>query len=359
MEIIDHMEESGLPIIHMVQSEFNEIFARIPDTLGLSQEEIDRMPPMLRYFKCDNQVESGEPGCGDNKFSNDHCTDRKFRVSWHPGWKWHGLYGNIMALTLTDILEDALKFLVEKETYNTEELLRELIDDEGQDYDKFFASNLTDFGNNGIVPKEEQDKLDMRMVLRKRPFCRICRLPAQARYLGLMTETPPGGMLHYEKGISLMEARQNPNVGGQMRLIFEEKDRQQCEIPLNQDYKDYYIVTGKDDWQYITIPNDREAQHYGDGEPLQGLIMLTMPGCDWGQCPDDDIRASGYEEGTIEMEINGIKVTSATLASGSHFVRHGDKELFFPSNNEGRFEIRVKLNAKETSFTRFSAFTIW
>ena len=173
-----------------------------------------------------------------------------------------------------------------------------------------------------------------------------------------MTETPVGDMLHYPLGISFEEARAQAADDGKMRLVWEAKDRQQCEVPLNQDYKDYYIVT-PGDWQSLTIPNDREANYYGTGEPYKGLVMVTMPGCDWGQCPTGDIREDGYASGTLEMEINGVRVTSATVAWGSHFLRHGEGEVYFPANEQGRFEIRVKVNGEPTVFTRFSAFTIW
>jgi hypothetical protein len=57
----------------------------IPDTMGLSDEEIAEMPEFIRKFKCGGQIEKGSPGCGKEKFNTTLCHG-KYRVSWHPGW---------------------------------------------------------------------------------------------------------------------------------------------------------------------------------------------------------------------------------------------------------------------------------
>jgi hypothetical protein len=343
-ELVSLFEENGLPIMYMSEPEVAKVLAAVPDTLGLNQEQIDNMPPFVRYFKCENSIETGEPGCGWFKFTPDHCGDRRFRTSWHPGWKWHGTFGNMITLSLTEMLEDALKYLLEKETYVADDLLDQLRSEEDEEYQKFFASNITEHGRTGILPEDQLDGLDMSLVLRTRPICHTCRLPAMSRYLGLTTETPPGDMLHYPMGFALEEAKLQADDNSKMKLVWDAGQRQVCEIPLNQDHKDYYLVT---------------PQHYGTGEPYKGLVMVTMTGCYWGECTPGEIREDGYASGTLEMEINGVKVTSATVASESHFVRHGDRELFFPPNDQGRFEIRVKVNGAETEFARFSAFVIW
>jgi hypothetical protein len=58
----------------------------IPDTMGLSDEEVAEMPEFVRSFKCDKQIEKGDPGCGKEKWNVTICSRRKFKTSWHPGW---------------------------------------------------------------------------------------------------------------------------------------------------------------------------------------------------------------------------------------------------------------------------------
>ena len=61
----------------------------VPDTAGKTEEEIEAMPKYVRSFRCEKNIESGEP-CKKTKFSyiggDEPCNQRKYRVSWHPGW---------------------------------------------------------------------------------------------------------------------------------------------------------------------------------------------------------------------------------------------------------------------------------
>ncbi|GKZ01031.1 hypothetical protein MPSEU_001054500 [Mayamaea pseudoterrestris] len=359
-DLVGQLEENGLPIMYMSEPEVKKVFEAVPDTLGRTQEQIDEMPLIVRNFKCDNKIEVGDPGCADLKFTPDHCPDRKFRTSWHPGWRWHLTFGNIIALTLTEMLEDALKYLMEREAYTVPELLSQLRAEEVEEFQNFTNSDILTPGKTDIVSEDQLNGLDMRTLLRSKPICRTCRLPAMARYLGLMTETTPGDMFHYPMGSSYEEATSQANEQSMMRLVWEAKDRQQCEVPLNQDFKDYYMVTAQDGWQSLIIPNDREADYYKASDPYKGIVMVTMPICDWGNCPAGAIREDGYASGSLEMTVNGVKVTNATVAWGSHFLRHGDGEVIFPPNDQGRFEIKVRVNGDTTAnHARFSTFTIW
>jgi hypothetical protein len=86
IEVVQQVEDTGLTAFMMDDKEDKLINDAIPDSFGLSDEEIDKMPEFVRNFKCDKNVEGGDPYCGEQKFNKTMCNDRKFQVSWHPGW---------------------------------------------------------------------------------------------------------------------------------------------------------------------------------------------------------------------------------------------------------------------------------
>ena len=67
----------------------NVILEAAPDMMGMTDEQIRNQPPFVQYLKCDGAVESGEPGCKNNKFNNTICEQRKAKTSWHPGFRYH------------------------------------------------------------------------------------------------------------------------------------------------------------------------------------------------------------------------------------------------------------------------------
>ena len=58
----------------------------IPDTQGLTDAEIEQMPPFVRQLKCGGAIENGQPGCFTSKYNKTECARRKGMVQWHPGW---------------------------------------------------------------------------------------------------------------------------------------------------------------------------------------------------------------------------------------------------------------------------------
>jgi hypothetical protein len=57
----------------------------IPDTSGMTDAEITQMPQYVRNFKCQEQLESGEPYCKKEKYTKYLCPVRMKQASWHPG----------------------------------------------------------------------------------------------------------------------------------------------------------------------------------------------------------------------------------------------------------------------------------
>jgi hypothetical protein len=83
---VQQAEDMGLAAFMMDDKEDKLIQNEIPDSFGLSDEEINKMPEFVRNFRCDKKVEGGDPHCGELKWNSTMCNGRKFRVSWHPGW---------------------------------------------------------------------------------------------------------------------------------------------------------------------------------------------------------------------------------------------------------------------------------
>jgi hypothetical protein len=81
------VEEWGLTALYMDPGVYSAMKDGIPDTFGLTMEQINAMPRMVRHFKCQDAIEMGDPTCSANKFDNNEiCPVRKGMVKWHPGW---------------------------------------------------------------------------------------------------------------------------------------------------------------------------------------------------------------------------------------------------------------------------------
>jgi hypothetical protein len=129
---------------------------------------------------------------------------------------------------------------------------------------------------------------------------------------------------------------------------------------LLSDWKDFYLVKGVDEWQTMTIPNDRELQAYRPDvseRPFLGLLALCLETCDWGKCPEGDVREDGIQTGMVAFRINGVDATNATKFGPCIFPQHGDSPYWTPNEN-GRFTVETKV-ATGTDFIRFSSFVLW
>jgi hypothetical protein len=273
------------------------------------------------------------------------------------------MFGSVMALAMVDILEAAASGLVQRGKYKPTKLMNELKAEEDLEYDKFLRSDLTAQARENIL---QDPAIDMNVVVRQRPFCRTARLPAQARYLGIMSDnnvhaSPIISYTNYEMGIPTEVAKRTPNPDTAMRLTYDTPhDARGCPVPLNQDFKDLYLVTPGDGWQSITVPNKREKEYYlaSAKEPLKGLVMLVLTTCGW-HCPPGDLREDSFLTGAIEVEVNGLKATNVSSAWGGIFLKHGDNDVYFPANAQGQYEIRARVTEEGASYMRLSGISIW
>jgi hypothetical protein len=276
--------------------------------------------------------------------------------------KWHAMVGNLAGIWLTGILEDALKELVAKEPDPL--LLEQLRALELADHKAFMSKELPSILKDLELP----DDVDPEVFYRGANFCHIARLPAETRYLGILTESSLVGEDNYDKGLDDEASKHKYDQGENedtavegidktMQLTYKLDTRQVCPIPVNKDYKDYFYLYSTHSWSQLTLPNDAEMKAYGTGEPLRGVIAVCFVGCDWGNCPGGNIRRDEINEGLAEMEVNGVKVSNLTKFDDCEFLKHEGGHVWKP-NSDGRFKIRAKVNAIH-SYIRISSIVVW
>mmetsp|Transcript_6763 Transcript_6763/g.15481 ORF Transcript_6763/g.15481 Transcript_6763/m.15481 type:complete len:166 (+) Transcript_6763:3-500(+) len=86
VEIIKEVQDNGLAAMYLTRSIWDDIKPALPDTTGLSKDEMLEIPPFVRHFRCGDRIEKGSPTCDENKYNNGICSDRKHKAAWHPGW---------------------------------------------------------------------------------------------------------------------------------------------------------------------------------------------------------------------------------------------------------------------------------
>ena len=92
---------------------------------------------------------------------------------------------------------------------------------------------------------------------------------------------------------------------------------------------------------------------------------------DWGKCPEGDIRAqfmdgswNSGEYGTIEMEINAVKVTDTGCSSLCCALMHDDPnssegKMKWAPNANGQYEIKIQIsNGTKYGYFRMSSFIL-
>jgi hypothetical protein len=315
--IAKYMQELGMTTLGLDSGMYQQILEAVPDMFGKSEKEIDATPPYIQYLKCEGGIESGDPGCRDHKFNKTVCENRKYRTSWHPGWKVQALTGNLMAITMLDAVEDALQGLMDmdlKATGDDVEEAKKLVSkklgdldrEESMDYKKIFSEPFPDevkLHMDRLWPEDAKAHLtdmDLESFFKKTSFCHTALLPSEIRFKGLLTNnlTTAGTILDqvYDKGVYLSDIyrseKPGPKTGnspapykdplheeknGEMRLVTN--GFQNCPEYLNLDIKDWFHTSSvSDGWQTLVLPNDSEKKYYNefDTKNSKGYILVCL-----------------------------------------------------------------------------------
>jgi len=376
MEEFKKAENQGISAIYFKDEKWQEIQKGIPDMFGMSEEQMSKIAPFARDFKCKDALEKGDPTCDDKKYSDGICPDRQSKASWHPGWRVQATYGNIMALFLSDMLIEAIKELV-SEPYDPAEELISLLAEEEAEYATFYSTPppITEDFLRRYFPLFSEDAASVEQFIsvfhKNTSICHTALLPAEIRYLGILTETDMVGTHGYEKGISEEQADAKKAVESekdkrQMRLTYESATRQpNCPVDLKWDYKDFFYSTQSDGWTSLTVPNKAEIEYYiGQGayEP-EGVIMLCFMKCDWGRCPEGEMQWNELMDGNMTLQVNGLVVTNFTKLDECGLLQHGTGDYHFKANSNGMFEFRVLIGGiaeqgKREPFARITTIVV-
>ena len=79
------LEKRGSSVLIASQETRQKMSQAVPDTEGMTEEQIRAMPEYVRNFKCAGQIEMGDPYCSLERYNEYVCPERKGRANWHPG----------------------------------------------------------------------------------------------------------------------------------------------------------------------------------------------------------------------------------------------------------------------------------
>lgn len=343
MGLTKNLEESGAAILY--ENGFGKMFGLIPDSEGKSKDEVDKMPLYIRNIRCGKGIEKGG-SCKSEKFSMSVCPNRKFRTSWHPGWKEHGLRGNYLALFLIQILEESLKDIMSSP--DLDDMRMELQSQEKADHEEFLGSELPPYSNQWPAPESQADKI-RRILYKGSNFCHAAELPAEIRYKGILTESEPVDMFNLPPEF--------PTPPNGLRIAPDKWNRQTCTVPLNMDYADHFYIHNSDGWKEMTLPNDREVEEYGTNEPPKGLLSICHTRCPWNKCPPEYIMG-GVQAKAIEIEVNGVPAISEFPIDKGCFLLENTGGYFWKPDPNGKFTFRIRVNGAR-KYSRFGYFIIF
>ncbi len=393
VEELQKVEEHGLTGLYMNPDTFQEMKDGIPDTFGLTSEQIDALvrfdalPWFVWHFKCQDALKKGDPTCNDMKYHNNEiCPDWKGMAFWHPGWwdcclhvlcvhalsldslinifpscsprKLLALWGNTMALFMSETLLDTIAEI--SSLSDRETLLCNLQTEENIEYQKFLKSDLPPLPGEGFLESiwwELLNKANVSVFFHSPSICHMAWLPAETRYLGILTESDCIGIHDYYKGVpknvaDQLEVKDGSEVS--MPLVYDPAECQSCEVELNRDFKDFFFASNKMGWSRITIPNKAEVRAYGLDYPekfkYQGLLMMCLKICDWGMCPAGDMQLESIQRGQVKFTVNGVPVTNVTKFVDCGVLR-GKHGHYWKPNDNSQYKIRAKVLIDGSDFS--------
>ena len=279
--------------------------------------------------------------------------------------------GHMKALFMMNAFETALHDITNVTTIqDVKDFLQELQQEEDTDHLQIinndgpttYFKRYFEKANN----TNEEQIMELATMFAKSPnFCHTARLPAEIRHKGILTETNETGFTTYYKGIGKKEADQNPNDSEFMRLVFDDDERYECPVYEYLDFKDFFYVNDKDaSSKKLIIPNDAEIQEYSgivsNYKELKGIFAVCLKSCDWGNCPNGDMRGKDLADKKVEITINNQKVSSNLIymTAECEILKTESGGINFPITPNGKFQISVKVN-EPNSFIRVSSFIVF
>lgn len=321
-----------------------------PDSRYRTEEELKQMPDHVRNYRCSFLVESGSP-CADHKFThNGTCDGRSGRTNWHHGWKWHAFHGNVYALFLMEVMEDALLELVRKKAQDPRDIFDLLTKEEFDNYRWFEGKAGIKYANKWTINEVAAKKL-----YGDPTYCHTALLPAQTRYLGhAFNAERYDDWFSYWKGWPLYKTEANPTKD--IRLSYVPKRRtDKCDVPLSIDHPGFFVASNSyNGYQKVTIPNKAELTAYG-GHSTNGIIMVCTATCAF-ECKDQLLAQPDFiHKGKAKFRVNGEDVASVERFETCFLLKRENGDLYWPGES---YDIEVETLSPGRHF-EFTSFIVW
>lgn len=283
-------------------------------------------------------------------FSKTNITGRNDRL-------WHAHRSHVFALFLMEVIEDALELLRTPEAIGAPAAFaQKLRQEEQQDYEAFMASS--NYKYDGTRSGWVQHDFSLDEMYKLPNYCHTARLPAETRAMGYLTGradlTAQGT---YDKGIEMYTAFQLTTVK-EMPLVYEGGTRQVCKYELQNDFKDFFLVSSDQaDYASLTLPTNSEVKAYGGPHKLKGVIAVCSAACGW-KCPPNTLDIfDGASRGALKFRVNGLEATNITKFDVCAILQLPTGHVF-PADANGRFEISARVTVPE-QLTRISSIMLW
>jgi hypothetical protein len=365
-EALQKLESLGMSTFYGSDDLYRIMREGIPDTSGMSNDELAALPEYVRNFKCGGAIENGDPFCAKEKWTKYICTRRGKQTSWHPGWKDHAMIGHGLSLFIMQTLIEALTDLNEHETTDVDELLSQLRKEEDELFANFTAADLpNDYKTLFNVGEDLDPNFDLALFWKGPSLCHTSLTPSVTRYYGYVTNADKVGGFAvignetYDVGIQDTVAWKEPS-NGVMRLVWEQGERERdCPVILKPDYKDIFFTGTSDGWAKLTFPNDAEKKAYNyQPSDFKGIIVIYLIGCPFGKCPKGHLAIDQYIEKKWEMKINGKPIVSLSDGGFDAIIPKSQDGIYFQPKEDGTYDIEIKVN-EEKSFVKVTAFVLY
>jgi hypothetical protein len=280
------------------------------------------------------------------------------------------MVGNLLALSLMELLDDAVE-MIDSRGSDPEVLFNELLKQHQADDNNFLNAPLPDNAIDvfkGDNPNKDTTSIpptdiDLETLFRGPSICHTGRLPAETRFLGILTESNEKGFLDFYKGQPTGWKIPLPEVqDGMIPLVYDANAHgHPCPVGAGYDFPDFFYVHESYGWSKLVVPNAREKAVYGpkNNQALKGYIEVCWKACPWGKCAEkivnhDRIR---QDKTTGEIKVNDQPVIDLTNFGSCVFLKGTQGHVWQPNAN-GQYEISVRTTL-EKGYQEILAVVLW
>eukprot|EP00977_Amphora_coffeiformis_P003267 scaffold609_cov170-Amphora_coffeaeformis.AAC.21 len=377
---VEHLVTEGMGALRFDEAYMNNVKAKFPDSHYNSK--LESLTNHVKYFRCGHTIESGPGGCNEHKFThNGTCDDRDGQTNWHHGWyvhhrcfiefiavvyallilmcfnrKWHAFHGNLYALFLMEIIDDALEAIKESGHSDWNAFKEQLKTEEKNLFDSFEQSTNFKYAHKWDL---EGTGLTTELFYHQRLYCHTARLPAQTRYKGYVFDKTREDNWHtYKKGVSQGSIHNTPEK--EMRVTYAPREKHNCSIPLHIDSRDFFFATPTfHDFQTAALPNIMEFKMYGQHKP-QGLVAMCASSCTHHNCVGYKLLTATdiNEKQDVFVQVNGEDVAEATRFDDCFLLKRESGSYYWDASPEGRYTVGINVRHPKKYF-RISSFIVW